>query len=52
MATMFVLGAGGWGLGLALAAHRAGHTVTVWSCFEKEIEELRLGAIGVPFLSR
>lgn len=40
MANMFVLGAGGWGLGLALAAHRAGHTVTVWSCFEKEIEEL------------
>lgn len=40
MANIFVLGAGGWGLGLALAAHRAGHTVTVWSCFEKEIEEL------------
>ena len=40
MANFFVLGAGGWGLGLALASHRAGHTVTVWSCFEKEIEEL------------
>ncbi len=40
MARLFVLGAGGWGLGLALAAHRAGHTVTVWSCFEREIREL------------
>ncbi len=40
MANYFVLGAGGWGLGLALAAHRAGHQVTVWSCFEKEITEL------------
>ena len=37
MATVLVLGAGGWGLGLALASNRAGHTVTVWSCFEKEI---------------
>ncbi len=41
MANITVLGAGGWGLGLALAAHRNGHTVTVWSCFEHEIEELK-----------
>ncbi|MBR3843990.1 MAG: NAD(P)-dependent glycerol-3-phosphate dehydrogenase [Clostridia bacterium] len=40
MAKFFVLGAGGWGLGLALASHRAGHQVTVWYCFENEIEEL------------
>ena len=40
MANIMVLGAGGWGLGLALASHRAGHTVTVWSCFEDEIGEL------------
>ncbi len=41
MAHITVLGAGGWGLGLALAAHRNGHTITVWSCFEGEIEELK-----------
>ena len=41
MANITILGAGGWGLGLALAAHRNGHTVTVWSCFEHEIEELK-----------
>jgi len=41
MANITVLGAGGWGLGLALAAYRNGHTVTVWSCFEHEIEELK-----------
>ncbi len=40
MANITVLGAGGWGLGLALAAHRNGHTVTVWSCFAQEIHEL------------
>ncbi len=40
MAKIWVAGAGGWGLGLALAATRAGHAVTVWSCFEEEIREL------------
>ncbi|MBR4867807.1 MAG: NAD(P)-dependent glycerol-3-phosphate dehydrogenase [Clostridia bacterium] len=41
MANITVLGAGGWGLGLALAAHRNANQVTVWSCFEQEIEELK-----------
>ncbi len=36
-----VLGAGGWGLALALTLHRNGHRVTVWSPFEEEIELLR-----------
>jgi glycerol-3-phosphate dehydrogenase (NAD(P)+) len=40
MANIMVLGAGGWGLGLALSADRNGHSVTVWSCFESEINEL------------
>ena len=40
MANITVLGAGGWGLGLALAAHRNGHTVTVWSCFQEEVDLL------------
>lgn len=35
-----VLGAGGWGLALALSAFRNGHEVAVWSPFEKEVSEL------------
>ncbi len=40
MANVVVLGAGGWGLALALDALQCGHTVTVWSPFENEIEML------------
>lgn len=32
-----VLGAGGWGLALALTAFQNGHNVTVWSPFEQEV---------------
>jgi len=35
-----VLGAGAWGTALALAAHRAGNAVTVWSLFEDEINAI------------
>lgn len=35
-----VLGAGGWGLALALTAFHNGHNITVWSPFEKEVEQL------------
>lgn len=41
MAQIVVLGAGGWGIGLALTAHRIGHRVTLWSPFEEEINEIR-----------
>ncbi len=41
MANVVVLGAGGWGLALALDALQCGHRVTVWSPFENEIELLR-----------
>ena len=35
-----VLGAGGWGLALALTLNINGHEVTVWSPFEDEINSL------------
>ena len=40
MADIVVLGAGGWGIALALNACRSGHTVTLWSPFEEEIAEI------------
>lgn len=41
MAKITVLGAGGWGLALALALHSNGHSVTVWSPFLDEVISLR-----------
>lgn len=41
MATITILGAGGWGTALAVMANRHGHTVTLWSPFEDEIESIR-----------
>ena len=35
-----VLGSGGWGIALAMSAERNGHTVTLWSPFEQEVNEL------------
>lgn len=35
-----VLGSGGWGIALAMSLERNGHSVTLWSPFEKEVEEL------------
>ncbi len=40
MAKVTILGAGGWGLALALAARRSGNDVAVWSPFGNEIDEL------------
>ena len=42
MSNVLVLGAGGWGIGLALVASRMGHSVTIWSFDPEELEELRL----------
>lgn len=42
MSNVLVLGAGGWGIGLALVASRMGHTVTLWSFDQAELEDLRL----------
>lgn len=41
MTTVTVLGAGAWGIGLALTAWRAGRDVTIWSPFEEEIKEIK-----------
>ena len=42
MSNVLVLGAGGWGIGLALVAERMGHSVTLWSFDPAELEDLRL----------
>ena len=39
---VLVLGAGGWGIGLALVASRNKHKVTLWSFDKNELEDLRL----------
>ena len=39
---VLVLGAGGWGIGLALVASRNKHKVTLWSFDQEELEDLRL----------
>ena len=40
MANIGILGAGSWGLGLAMLLNNNGHDVTVWSVFPDEIKEL------------
>ena len=37
MANISVLGAGSWGLGLALLLNNNGHNVTVWSVLNDEV---------------
>lgn len=41
MANIFILGSGGFGTALAVMSRRCGHTVTLWSPFEKEVEAVR-----------
>ena len=41
MAKITVLGSGGWGIALALTAHRNGCDVTLWSPFKEEVELLK-----------
>lgn len=40
MADIAVLGAGGWGMALAISATGAGNNVTIWSPFEEEVKML------------
>lgn len=40
MAHIVVLGSGGWGIALALSAFKCGNTVSLWTPFEREAEEL------------
>lgn len=41
MAHIAVVGAGSWGTALAVMAHRYGHTVSLWSPFEAEVQAIR-----------
>ncbi len=41
MANITILGSGGFGLSLALSAHRRGHKVKVWSKFSEELAAIR-----------
>lgn len=41
MAKITILGSGGFGLSLAVMLDRLGHDITVWSAFEKELDEIR-----------
>lgn len=41
MAKVTVLGSGGWGMALALVAHKNGCKVTLWSPFEEEVKLLK-----------
>lgn len=40
MAKITVLGAGGWGMALAISAYGVGNNVTIWSPFKEEVEML------------
>jgi len=41
MYKIFIMGAGGFGVALAVMSQRFGHSVSVWSPFEQEVEQLR-----------
>ena len=41
MANISVIGAGSWGIALAMLLHNNGHKITVWSILQDEIEMLR-----------
>lgn len=41
MASIAILGSGGFGIGLAVMAEKYGHEVTIWTAFPAEIEAIR-----------
>lgn len=41
MAKVSVLGAGGWGIGIAVLLNNNGHQVTIWSAVDREVEMLK-----------
>lgn len=41
MAKITILGSGGFGISLAVMAHKYGHNISVWSAFENEIEAIK-----------
>lgn len=42
MANIAILGSGGFGISLAATLHRYGHTISLWSPFQSEIDNIRL----------
>ena len=40
MAKVTVLGSGGWGTAIAISAFNCGHTVSLWSPFQQEVNDL------------
>ena len=40
MAKIVILGAGAFGISLAIMAEESGHSVTMWSAFESEVESI------------
>lgn len=42
MSRILIMGSGGFGAALAVMLHKSGHTVTMWSKFQSEIDEIRL----------
>ncbi len=51
MANITILGAGGWGLALALSLSANSHKVSVWSPFEEEVELLKKERTNEKLLS-
>lgn len=41
MADIAILGAGGWGIGIAVLLNNNGHNVTMWSAVEREVNMLK-----------
>ena len=41
MANICILGAGGWGIGIAVLLNNNGHNVTMWSAVKNEVEMLK-----------
>lgn len=41
MARVGILGAGSWGIALAVLLHKNGHEITIWSTLPDEVEELQ-----------
>ncbi len=50
MAKVTVLGSGGWGTALAISAYNCGHTVTLWSPFEQEVDDLNKNRENIKLL--
>ncbi len=51
MANISILGAGGWGIGIAVLLNNNGHNVTIWSAVDREVNmlmEKRENTVSLP----